>query len=192
MISIDSAHSCIIELLKSALFGSSPIIPYEVNWHKVFEVAKAQCIVPLIRTYVPLQYRNEWNMLAYQSKTHFIKLLHEQNTLYNLFNDNEISFVILKGTSAAIYYPSPTLRTYGDIDFLVPDVHSETAINLLSDSGYRLDHSNERHYVFEKNGMEFELHTKFSCQHYNDIEHIVNDHLNINDKQYHQVLFYYS
>ena len=39
-----------------------------------------------------------------------------------LFENNNIPLVILKGTAAAMYYPKPQLRTMGDIDFLVFDI----------------------------------------------------------------------
>ena len=102
-----------------------------------------------------------------------MRLMYEQNFLVNLFKVNNIPFVILKGTSAAVYYPKPSLRTFGDIDFYVSDIYLKSALELLNNSGYFIIHNNERHYGLEKNGIDFELHTRFSCQHYEDIDHIV-------------------
>ena len=119
MVKLDLEQQSIIELLKASLFGTTPVIPENVDWERIFELAKAQCVIPLIASYVPSEYRNEWISISYQNKAHFMQLIHEQNSLINLFNDNNIKFAILKGTAAAIYYPNPSLRSFGDIDFYV-------------------------------------------------------------------------
>lgn len=173
MISIDSESVYLLELVKAALFGFSPTFNANTNWETVFESAKSQCIVPLVSACVPEKCRDKWNEITCQSKACFMRLLFEQNALVNLLRNNHIPFVILKGTAAAIYYPHPALRTFGDIDFYVSDNYLESALEILKVNGYILIHSNERHYGYDKNGIDFELHTRFSCQSYNDIDHII-------------------
>lgn len=173
MVYIDREHACLLELLKSALFDMTPIIPESVNWNKIFESAKAQCIVPLLATSIPLEYREEWNRICFQSKAHFMQMIFEQNTLVRLFRDNNIPLVILKGTAAAIYYPNPILRTFGDIDFYICKEFLERARYLLEQNEYTFELKNERHYEYTKHGIEFELHTRFSCDYYNDIDPIL-------------------
>ena len=173
LVSLNVEQICLIELLKASLFDITPVFPENVYWKKVFELAKAQCIVPLISPCVPSEHKTEWLEISFQSKAHFIKLMYEQNMLSSLFNDMSIPFVIIKGTAAAVYYPNPSLRTFGDIDFYVKEDYLELAKKTLEQNGYALIHNNERHYGYEKNGIEFELHTRFSCQEYNNIDHII-------------------
>ena len=178
MISITSEQACLLELIKAALFDKTPLIPDEANWHSIFEDAKAQCIVPLLATVVPVDHRAEWLSISYQSKARFMQMMHEQNNIVNLFRDNNIPFAILKGTAAAIYYPNPSLRTYGDIDVYLSENNMNRARICLEENGYTYIHHEVRHYEYEKNGFEFELHSRFSSEYYNDIEHILLNGLN--------------
>ena len=178
MISLDKEQIYLLELVKASLFGLTPEIPEDANWEKIFEAAKAQCIVPLLASCVPSEYKDKWNTITYQNKAHYMQMIYEQNALVKLLNDNGIPFAILKGTAAAIYYPNPLLRSFGDIDFYVTDNYFESVQILLENNGYHIIHNNERHYGYEKNGIEIELHNRFSCQHYNDIDHIVKNGLN--------------
>ena len=178
MFSIDLNHLCLIELIKASLFGSSPVIPKDINWEKIYDAAKMQCIVPLISQSVPTNQRKEWNEILYQSKAHLMRMIYEQNVLVQLFRDNNITFAILKGTAAAIYYPNPTLRTFGDIDIYVSKDHFDFAVNLLFEHGYEFLEKTAREFEFKKNGISFELHSKFSSKHYNDIEYIFLNGLN--------------
>ena len=178
MVSLDNEQICLLELIKASLFGKTPKIPFSVNWEKVFEAAKLQCIVPLVVSNVPEEHRAEWNVVSCQSKARFIKIMYEQNCLVELLNRNRIPYVILKGTAAAIYLPTPSLRTYGDIDFYVQNDNCNKAIKTLKENGYIFLDNNERHYEFEKNGVVFELHSRFSYNAYNDIEHYLINGLN--------------
>ncbi|PWJ70835.1 putative nucleotidyltransferase-like protein [Ruminococcaceae bacterium R-25] len=182
MISLDKEQTCLLELIKSSLFEITPGFPESVDWDKVFVLAKTQCIVPLVAAQVPEEYRNEWQVLTCQSKAHFMRVLYEQNSLSNLLKINDIPFVILKGTAAAIYFPVPSLRTFGDVDFFISEENLDFARRLLEGNGYILTHNNERHFGYEKNGIEFELHFKYSSGFYNDIDHIIIKGLNNTDE----------
>lgn len=178
MISLDKEQLYLLELIKASLFGNAPEIPEDANWEKIFEAAKTQCIVPLLASCVPAEHREHWNAIVYQSKAHYMQMLYEQNALIKLFNDSYIPFVILKGTAAAIYYPIPTMRAFGDIDIYVSKKFWKSSLDLLEGNGYRFISDNIREYEFEKNGIVLELHSKFSSRNYTDIEHIIINGLN--------------
>lgn len=170
MISLDLEQRCLLELIKASLFGITPEIPENANWEKIFEAAKTQCIVPLLASSVPAEHREQWNAIAYQSKAHYMQMLYEQSALIQLLFDNDIPLIIFKGTAASIYYPTPSLRTFGDIDFYIPDDYFDSAINLLKENGYIFISNHLRQYEFEKNGIDLELHSKISSKHYKDVE----------------------
>ena len=178
MISLDKEQACLLELVRASLFDSLPEIPNNVDWKKLFELAKAQCIVPLISTFVPEEHRNAWLEISCQSKAHYMRLLYEQNLLCDLLNANSIPFVIFKGTAAAIYYPVPSLRTYGDIDFYVSEQFFDIARSLLEHNCYRFIENNDRHYEYEKNRIAFELHNRISRHDIFEIDHIVLNDIN--------------
>ena len=171
-------QTCLIELLKASLFNLPPVLPDEVNWEKVFELAKSQFIVPLISSKVPENLRNELFEITCQSKAHFMQIMHEQSSLVNLLEKNNISYFIFKGSAAAIYYPNPSLRTYGDIDFYIFDNDINLTKDLLEQNGYYNTGKNKRHYEYVKNGIEFELHNRISMQGKYDIDHLVVNNIN--------------
>lgn len=173
MISIDKEQTCLLELIKASLFNLQPNNPDNVNWERVLELAKLQCVVPLITSLVPLEYSDEWLKVLYQSKAHFMQMLYEQDSLVSLLKEHNIPLIIFKGVAASVYFPNPSLRTYGDIDFYVFKENLASALVVLEQNGYKFISNDERQYVFEKNGVEFELHSKFSSKHYNNIEHII-------------------
>ena len=184
LIIIAQEHVYLLELIKSVLFNQKPVLVEDVNWEKIFETAKLHCIVPLLVSCVPKYQRSDWNAVLYQSKARYMQMIYEQNLLVQLFKNNDIPYVILKGTAAAIYYPNPTLRTYGDIDIYVSKNSIKSANDLIERSGYRFISNTVREYEFEKNGIVFELHSKFSSKHYNNIEHVFINGLN-NSVEYH-------
>ncbi len=178
LFSLDLEQLCLLELIKASLFGKSSELSIDTNWKTVFESAKNQCIVPLLVSSVPAEHRDEWTDFSYKNKAHYMKMIYEQNLLVKLFQKFNISFVILKGTAAAIYYPNPYSRTFGDIDVYVSEEQFDFAKNLLETNGFRFLSKDLRHYEFDKNGIDFELHFKFSSRHYNDIDHILLKGLN--------------
>lgn len=72
-----------------------------------------------------------------------------------------LSFVTIKGWASASYYPDPSCRTMGDVDFyLAPDSYEEAA-NRLRAGGFRaVEKPHERHETFVKNKIFFELHSE--------------------------------
>lgn len=173
MILLDKEQTCLLELLKTSLFGEDSVIPEDVNWDKLFELTKAQCIVPLLSSYVPTEHRNAWIDVSCYSKARFMQMINEQNAMVNLLKENNIPFVILKGTASAIYYPIPSIRTFGDIDIYISKENMNLVNKLVENSDYKLINSDVRHYEYYKNGFEFELHSRYSSIYYKDIEHII-------------------
>ena len=175
---LDKEQTCLLELLKTSLFGGVLVIPEDVNWDKLFELSKVQCIVPLLTSYVPAEYRNAWVEISCYSKARFMQMIHEQNAIVNLLKENSIPFVILKGTASAIYYPIPSIRTFGDIDIYVSKENMNLVNRLFEKNDYCLMNSDVRHCEYYKNGFEFELHSRYSSIYYKDIEQIVLNGLN--------------
>lgn len=174
---ISKEQACLLELIKASLFDLTSVFHEDVNWEKVFEIAKFQCIVPLLASHVPEVYRSEWLGISSHSKAHYIQLLYEQNALGKLFDSHNIPFFVFKGTASAIYFPVPSSRTFGDIDFYVSEEYFDSAKSLLEDNGYHYIENNDRHYSYVRNGISFELHNRISRQGVLDIDHIVTNDL---------------
>lgn len=109
--------------------------------------------------------KKNYKILCLQSVANNIQLLNAQAKLVSLLQENDIPFVILKGTAAAMYYSHPEYRTMGDIDLIVKPEDFDRAHKVL-EKEYELTQKIEdipRHATFtNKEGHEIELHKYFS------------------------------
>lgn len=79
-----------------------------------------------------------------------------------------VPYVILKGTSAAQYYPCPEYRTMGDIDIMTRREDFDMACQQLVDEGYHLVNEIYKEKVLAKDNIIIELHKQFAS--FNDAE----------------------
>lgn len=104
----------------------------------------------------------------YFTVARYVQYRYAERELIKLLNS--IPFVILKGSAAAIYYPIPSSRSFGDIDFIVPPSDFDKAKRLLESNGYTKysrPQDDDRHCGYQKEGYTFELHKRFS---YDDLD----------------------
>lgn len=172
-VSIEKEQIVLLELIKASLFWEIPEIPDDTDWEKVYELARTQCIVPLLEPVVPSVFRAKWSEDTLQSMSRYMQVAYEQGELISIFREHGIPLVIVKGSAAAMYYPEPARRLMGDIDFLVPPELYDEARKLMEQNDYVFCEEDYRHAEYVKNEIEFEVHKQFSCNDYNDIEHIL-------------------
>lgn len=90
------------------------------------------------------------------------RLLYVTACITKLLADNNVKSVVLKGVSAARYYPSPFLRKSGDIDILAGDGENfECARRLIKGYGYiEKKHQHSQHHAefVSDEGITIELH----------------------------------
>lgn len=154
---------------EETLFGEKKEYPQNVDWNEVFLETKNQAITSIVYKSVvlclPENINAEWQLYNFQTISHAMQVIHEENELICLMKKQDIPLCILKGTAAAIYYPDPLLRTMGDIDFIISENDFSVVKDLLISNGYVLDkkeEDNPRHIVFLKNGVLFEMHHYFA------------------------------
>lgn len=85
----------------------------------------------------------------------------EYSSISELFENEKIEYLQLKGQSIAKYYPEPWMRTSCDIDVLVNEDELERAKNLLCEKlGYTVNKAPAYHDIsmYAPSGMHFELH----------------------------------
>ena len=79
--------------------------------------------------------------------------------LKEIFNSAEIPFIPLKGAVICRYYPSPWMRSSGDLDILVKKDDFQKAENLLKSAGYRYLNTTPHDVSFKSpQGIKLELH----------------------------------
>ena len=185
---LNTTQVALLEAIKASLFDTEPNYPADTDWDEVVKEAKVQTIYGLISPVIPV--RDE---ITEHGKAHYIHLLYEQDKLIKLLDANDIPCVILKGSAAAIYYQKPFLRAMGDVDLLVPHDKFYEAVKVLEDNGYNYEHGKDengnrpkyvRHFNYNKNGIEFELHHHFSSPGF-DMDTIL-EHA-IENREYHDL-----
>ena len=78
--------------------------------------------------------------------------------LARAFDAAHLRYVLLKGQSCAAVYPYPLLRRAGDIDLYIAPQHFDEAKCVLQNLGFVFDHQTLLHEVFDRNGINVELH----------------------------------
>ncbi len=115
--------------------------------NEVFQNFKKQSIVSLMR------YEN---------------IRHELSKICQIFDKENVPYILLKGSKVRKYYKKPYMRTSCDIDVLVRDEDLDKAVDVLCENlGYTTDRVRSFHNVslFSKSKVHIELH-------FNILEHI--------------------
>ena len=137
------------------------------NTEALISLAKAQSSLPMLLPYIKdgsllvgLKYQVKLMMLNYYQIEQFTR------RIANLFDSNNIAYVLLKGISLAAFYPVPEYRKLGDVDIYINDKETfDRAGALLLANGYTKDSEISDHhqgylYTLPKTGrtMLLELH----------------------------------
>ena len=150
------------DVLRASLFtGEDLSLP---DWQGVFKAMKQQTVAGLAGAWLPGHLdAAPWSACCAMVQGRWLQVMHAQDQLLGLLEDNGIPCVILKGAAADMAYPHPSLRSMGDVDFLVRRADFEKAAALLETNGYALtDEKNmtSHHYGYAKNAIRFELHRR--------------------------------
>ncbi len=155
----------LLELLAGEIIGESKLSEAElktVDWAEVLKEAKSQA-VPLIAAEAAIKYReyisnySEWENIAAAAHTLNVRTAFEEQQLNNIMEDRP--FLILKGMASASYYPKPSQRSIGDIDFLIDPSQRDEIEDLLSKNGYEKQNGEHSYHVsFKKGNTDFEMH----------------------------------
>lgn len=171
---LDVRKQALFELLKIGIGTSDGSFNFsslsEEDWFAVMDESLAQAVglicfdsVDKISVGLPQNVYDKWlkNSLGYIASAQ--KHKKEEHGLTSLLSANGISYVILKGSSSAAFYPDPEKRSNGDIDFIVKPEELEKTKQLLCDNGYRLKPDlSDVHYELVLDGMNFELHKRIA------------------------------
>ena len=101
--------------------------------------------------------KQEWKRYVFQQVSLNVKCKYAQSNL-----PVSVPYTILKGTSAAMYYPHPEYRTMGDIDIMTRREDFDVAYQQLLSNGYRVVNELNREVSFVKDGIVIELHRRFA------------------------------
>ena len=127
-----------------------------------YEEMKNHAIVALPAFILPkislsTELRNKWDKAILQQVSCFVNYRNVQSSL-----PLTVPYVILKGTSAAKYYPYPELRAMGDIDIMTPREDFELACNQLVENGYSIVAKTYKETNLKRGSICVDLHQQFA------------------------------
>lgn len=160
----------ILMLVRSALW-QSPLDSFKMTpweYKEVMDVAEKQCVTGLVTDCL------KSNGVNLQKKC-VVHMLQLQNTLTmnnraldkgivelsQLFNKHKIRYAVVKGQTIAAFYPKPSLRIPGDIDFWVAPHDITKAIDVLNKAWgttLKKEQFGLKHIGFDYNGLKYEFH----------------------------------
>ena len=154
-----------LELLRLALWKPETA-RFSVD-ESVFEELQRHAVAAIIQPILP-----HLDLSSGLRKRWEKKIIQQQvvNETYRYVQENlplDVPYVILKGTSAAQYYPCPENRAQGDIDIMTAREDMDAACDMLIRGGWKettteSDAERGRHRVFKKQYFIAEVHAFFA------------------------------
>ncbi|WBW98962.1 nucleotidyltransferase domain-containing protein [Oceanirhabdus sp. W0125-5] len=165
-------QKALIDILnKSIRQEKISLIHKNLDWEYILNESKEHKITGL--TYIGLnkKYINEVmseKILKLWKREILNESLYQMNHINNvleileIFYENQIPVIVLKGLVLRYYYPNPYLRTMSDADILVHENNLKKCSELMESIGYKIIEESESHgahIVFRKPGkLNVEIH----------------------------------
>ena len=160
---MDEVNQSLLNTIGFQLFGGEkPSISQNLISH-VLKEAEAQTVFSLAFAYLQKEMSvastkdfNEMNEEFFRNVILNTNNLQEHDELHKLMESKQIPYVTIKGLASAYYYPDPSLRDMGDVDFLVFENDFESSKRAVLSAGFKLDHDDEEdsiHIAFKREPM---------------------------------------
>ena len=160
----------LLHLLKRGILGDNEPLDkdalQDVDWNEICKEAVQQA-VPVVafdcaaayKSQIPKPEYSHWLKISGGTLQANERIVHAQDELVAWLKQAGYDYLILKGTSAAAYYPSPENRGFGDVDFLVKEDCVKAVGDLLQEKGCRKESVGAHHIAYLRpDGVHLELH----------------------------------
>ena len=169
-------ESQVVNFLNSAIHGKKIEIEKDtyIDWNKIIDELKAHKIEALVYSAIKKEtfnnidkeLLNEWKKGTFQSGVFQLNHIKQVECVLNLFNENNIPVIVLKGLVIRDLYPRPELRTMCDADILVHKEDLDRVRELLISIGYTETESSDVHLNFFRGATHIEVHWIITKEHY--------------------------
>ncbi len=159
-------YGTVFEIIKASLWGQELAEPVT---EEAFAEMQKQAIAALpaaVLSRLPMteELRSAWKKAVYEQITYNVSYRRLQASL-----PITVPYAVLKGSSAAKYYPNPLYRTMGDIDIITRREDFEAACGMLAGNGFEeitndKEQAAGRHRLFFKDGIVIEAHAYYAYQ----------------------------
>lgn len=161
-------YQSVLSVIKAALSDNPLEINNGFDANAICAILDEQAILPLCYSKVASNVADtkeiiSWKNKLYQIMAYNVSVQSVESQLVQTLQDGGIEVAVLKGSSAACYYPNPQLRVRGDIDIIVKPEQFEFAEKALEENGYEVDsrYNYFKHKNYTKRSIGIELHRYF-------------------------------
>lgn len=165
MQNLTDIQKMVLKLTSNALFNVAIKYDYDIDWAQLRKESYDQAVFLLvyhsINNQIPASEKNEWADLAEKITAKNMTVDYEHTELHDLMCSNSIPYAIIKGSSAASYYPDPLIRMMGDVDFIVRTDDMEKVGTILESVDFVRtdDHDHESHVAYHRGEIStWEMH----------------------------------
>ncbi len=111
------------------------------------------------KEYFSKEVYDKWKKYFLTSLRRNVLIGQSQANMVSVMDGGNYKYVVIKGESSASYYPNPSLRALGDVDFLIDTSKQLEIENALISAGYDRDKTEHiSHRVFKKPQSHLEMH----------------------------------
>ena len=148
---MNHVQKLLLQVIGAALFGGDLPAVDARYIEPLLTESKAQAVYSLLFNALDDQIKAVLSAEKYAQYSE-MNLLHaiactrnfdEHGELHELMTAEQIPYVVIKGLASASYYPEPSLRNMGDVDFLVAPSDLSRAGKALEQAGFAVDHGDE-------------------------------------------------
>ncbi len=160
----------LLALVAHRLFGVPPKLPETVDWQAVMQESHTQTVFLMAFSHAhSLPVPSEMHpMLRSVMRKCFLRdtRIHAAHAdLHRILTEAAVPYCIIKGSTSAYYYPDPSVRSMGDVDFYIDKADVARAEAALTAAGLTVvGRETVYHIAFERpsDQVHFEMHYDFN------------------------------
>lgn len=169
---MNNTELLLIEILSAFANGRKPEITTEYDATELYDLAKAQSVSGIVG-YMLNKYGfsdfakadKRYEDIFDKIVTQFIRKDFYAQNLINKLNEAQIPHILFKGLVVKECYPVPELRTFGDIDIIIPKNMRTKSHKLMCSLGYDWELMDGGEvYSYKKDKENYELHVSLNSE----------------------------
>ena len=162
---MNSLETGILALLRSGLTDTPCQIEPGADWEKIFQIAGYHGVISLVYRAIRVSGLEVPKDALIRFRAGFTEdirasrfQMSELKSLFDVFEENGIDYLPLKGVIMKPLYPSPEYRWMSDADIIIRESQYDAIKKIMKQSGFSFEHSTAYDQIWEKSGFFIELH----------------------------------
>lgn len=174
-VKVMTVNQCVISAIRSVINPEEDFcFNADIDFDEVFRVSLANKVENIV-AYALEPYKEQIGIWKKFEECMYVSIVQnerqeiELEQLLERFSKAGIDYMILKGYIIKNLYPSPDMRTMGDIDILIKPENADGTKKIFDDLGYRIIYENIREFNCRKPPMiDMEIHLDMISEQYKE------------------------